>query len=298
VTARSLRTRTGGASTRFLVFRALRVWRGGRPRAAATATLALLALAALADAVTGPDLSPLLFYGVAVVMAGRGVGRLPAMVAALAGALCSLAVGLAEVAPDGYGVVTGNAAMRLGALAVIAAVAPRDRRRRPTPLGRPRGEDVFAAAEAAYERAASTGAPFTIGYLYVAALPGGGGAAAAAEFAVAGLLPAVRGVLRASDHVAGLRGRECVLLLDGVHGDAAHRALRRIGAAVELAARVVADDAYLGAVGGVTCAGPLPGGLDQALQRAYQLMYEAGRVPGRVSIRHETLATAEPAVPA
>lgn len=293
--ARTVPARRSSDRLRYLAFRLLRIWRGGRPRAALWISAGLTAVAAVADAVSGPALSPLLFYAAGVVLTARGAGRVPAMAVSVAAALCSLTVGLAESPPAMYGVVTGNAGMRLAALAVIAAVAPRERRRRHAAPERPRGEDVFAAAEAAYDRAVAAGVPFTVAYLHVTALPGAGGAAAAAEFASAGLLPAVRGVLRAGDHVAGLRGRECVVLLEAVGGEAATRALRRIGAAVEVAAREAADDAYLGAVGGVTCRGALPGGLDQALQRAYQLMYEAGRQSGRVSVRHEVMAEPAPA---
>jgi GGDEF domain-containing protein len=90
--------------------------------------------------------------------------------------------------------------------------------------------------------------------------------------------------------VARPRGKEFALLLTDTGHDAAAVALGRLRGVLSGLAQRQGGGASI-VVGAVSCTHPASD-VNQLIQRAYQLMYQAERVPGQVILAHESFTDA------
>jgi GGDEF domain-containing protein len=263
----------------------------------AAAGAALVLLAGLADWATGPELSLLVFYfpGVALAAWGAGVAAGVAVSVLAAGTWLAADFLVGHTYAAEY-VRYWNAGVRLAAFATVALLTERLRKasERERALRAVEGEtgvtpgaSFYQLAEAEFSRALRYGRPFTLAYLDAGTAAARDGAG---EAQGAWVLEVLRANLRGSDVVARPRGREFALLLPETGSDAARTALGRIRDAL-----LAVDAARAGglALGAVVCAAP-PMDLNRVIQRAYQLMYTAERVDGRVTIEVEDMCDPVP----
>ncbi|HET6763516.1 MAG TPA: hypothetical protein VFH27_07580, partial [Longimicrobiaceae bacterium] len=199
-----------------------------------------------------------------------------------------------------------NATVRLATWATIAvllatvrlyAQSERDRRASGGGMRLPAGpEPFYTAVEMAFAALRTGGAPFTLVYVETAGLhrsDDGDGETEVRER----VMQALRGTMRRSDRIAAPRGREVSLLLSDTGADVAGIALGRMAGVLR---EMIQASGRLDAgalVGAVTCVEP-QGDVNGVLQRAFQQMYFAPRLPGQVSISHDTFPGAQPAEPA
>ncbi len=255
----------------------------------ATAVLLTAAVGAL-DWWTGYEISVLALYLLPAGLAGWHAGRRGAIAMAV---LCA-AVWLWSDVGAGHpyshpGISYWNATARLAILAAFGVLTAelrtaRQRAARGQDLEElPAAESFYRMLEQEYGRLQHHGRPVTLAYVDAGGARGEGGAGMEA-FGEA-VLDALRRTLRATDVVARPRGKEFALLLSDTGPDAAAVALRRLhGVLTALAERH--GPPFSVAVGAVSCAAPA-GDLNQVIQRAYQLMYQAERAPGRAALSLE-----------
>lgn len=253
---------------------------------------------------TGYEVSILALYMVPPALAGWHAGRRWAVVMAALGAAAWLAADVLAGHPYSHPLIPyWNAAPRLAIFAAFGILAGELRAARER-VARGPDEDSLPAAGSFYRmlerehgRLRRQGAPLTLAYVDA------GGVRAEAigtgEAFSSAVLEALRRSLRGTDVVARPRGKEFAVLLADTGPDAAAVALRRLqGVLQALAERH--GTAFCVAIGAVSCTGR-GGDVNQVIQRAYQLMYQAERAPGAVALSHEavsgsTLPEPDPAV--
>lgn len=278
--------------------RRLDAWLAGRPRAAiVVAGLAAVAGLGYLDFVTGPELTPLIFYLLPVAGAAWYGGRGPGAVVAVAGGLAWM---LADaVSHGGYvhpAVPYWNAGLRLAALLAVAeavarlhaAVAAAQALARTDDLtGVPNRRSFYETAEREIARARRYPHPFSVVYLDLDEFKTvndrlGHVAGDAVLRSVARVL---RGVLRASDTIARLGGDEFLILLPEAGPAPARLTVDKLREA--LAGIVPAHGWRLTAsVGVVTFLVP-PDSPDVLLAAADRVMYAAKRA-GKNRVAQET----------
>jgi hypothetical protein len=186
-----------------------------------------------------------------------------------------------------------NAAPRLaifGAFGVLAAELRTARERAARGAdedGLPAAGSFYRMLDREYARLLRYGRPVTLAYVdsgFVRGEPGPG-----AEAFAAAVLDALRGTLRASDVVARPRNKEFSVLLADTGPDAAAVALERLRRVLE---DVAARQGGPGVVIGAVCCDTPAAELNHVVQRAYQLTYQADRVPRRAVLSLEAFAEA------
>lgn len=278
--------------------RRLDAWLAGRPRP----VIVLAGLAAVAglgylDFVTGPELTPLIFYLLPVVGAAWYGGRAPGAVVAVAGGLSWM---LADaVSHGGYAhaaVPYWNAGLRLAALIGVAeavarlhaAVAQARALARTDDLtGVPNRRSFYEAAEREIARARRYPHPFSVVYLDLDEfkMVNDRLGHVAGDAVLRSVARVLRGVLRASDTIARLGGDEFLILLPEAGPAPARLTVDKLREA--LAGIVPAHGWRLTAsVGVVTFLVP-PDSPDVLLAAADRLMYAAKRA-GKNRIAQET----------
>jgi len=258
------------------------------PRAALAIALLLTAAFGVLDLWMGYEVSVLACYLFPPAIAGWHAGRRGALAIAALGAVVWLGADLRAGHPYSHpGIAYWNAAARLtifaafGALAAELRTARERAARGPEEEGLPAAGSFYRMLDQEYARLLRHGRPVTLAYVDVCGARG----ETAGEAFTAAVLDSLRNTLRATDVVARPRGREFALLLGDTGPEAAAVALERLrGVLEELAGRQGAS--FSVAMGAVSCTAP-GGELNHFIQRAYQLMYQAERVPGRVTLAME-----------
>jgi GGDEF domain-containing protein/uncharacterized membrane protein YhdT len=239
--------------------------------------------------------SVLALYMVAPALAGWHGGRRWALGLAVLGAAVWLAADLRSGHTYSHlAIPYWNAMARFaifGAFGVLAGElrTARERASRGTEEeGLPAAGSFYRMLEQEYGRVLRYGRPVTLAYVDAGGVRGD--ASAGGEAFAGAVLDALRTTLRGSDVVARPRGKEFALLLTDTGHDAAAVALGRLsGVLSRLAERQGGGASIL--VGAVSCASPVSD-VNQLIQRAYQLMYQAERVSGQVTLAHESLSGA------
>jgi Diguanylate cyclase, GGDEF domain len=262
------------------------------PWPAVPAAVLLTAAIGVLDWVTGYELSVLALYLLPPAWAGWHAGRRAAVGLAIAGAATWLWADLMAGHPYSHPAIPyWNAAPRLaifGAFGVLAAElrTARERAARgPDEDGLPAAGSFYRMLDQEYARLLRYGRPVTLAYVdsgFARGEPGPGSEA----FATA-VLEALRGTLRASDVVARPRGKEFAVLLADTGPDAAGVALERLRGVLESLAERQAGPGVV--IGAVSCDTPAAD-LNQVIQRAYQLMYQAERAPRAAVLSLEAMA--------
>lgn len=268
--------------------------RSSRGTALSGAVLLTAAVGAL-DWITGYELSVLALYLVAPALAGWHAGRRWAIVLAVLGAGVWLAADLLAGHVYSHPAIPyWNTVPRLAIFAAFGVLAgelrvARERAARgPDEDGLPAAGSFYRMLEQEYARVLRYGRPVTLAYVDAGGVRGDN--AAGGEVFSAAVLDTLRGTLRGTDVVARPRGKEFALLLADTGPEAAAVALGRLrGVLAALAQRQGGAGCIV--VGAVSCASPASD-LNQVIQRAYQLMYQAERVPGQVTLAHEAIADA------
>jgi diguanylate cyclase (GGDEF)-like protein len=269
-----------------------------RARQALPGAAALIALAGVGDWATGPELSFSAFYLPGVALAAAYGGRRRGVLAAvLAGAVWLAADHLRGPAYSHAFAPYWNASVRLAVFATVAVLVAEVRRYVERERARAdadaeaqavaEGTSFYQQVETEYARLLRYGRPLTLAYLDFGPVQtddcGGRGAAGCAEL----LAELLRDNLRGSDVVARPRGREFAVLLPEAGPDAAATALARLRDRLDALRAPDGSPLPPLAVGAVTCV-EAPDDLNRAIQRAYQLMYDAHRAGEHVALRHET----------
>lgn len=268
------------------------------PRQALTAAVLMTAVFGALDWWSGYEVSVLALYLLPPALAGWHAGRRAGIAMAVFGAVAWLWADLMAGHPYSHpGIPYWNAVARLAifaAFGVLAAELYTARER----AGRDQEDDGLPAAgsfyrmlDQEYARLLRYGRPVTLAYVDAGGVRGDAGPGA--EAFNAAVLELLRRSLRATDVVARPRGKEFALLLSDTGPDAAAVALQRLYSLLStLAERRGAP--FSVAVGAVSCATPASD-LNQVIQRAYQLMYQAERTPGQVTLSLESLTDPTPA---
>jgi hypothetical protein len=259
-------------------------------RAVTEAVLLMGAISAL-DGATGYELTVMPLYLLPAALAGWHAGRWAGLSVSGVGAVAWLAADVFSGHPYSHPLIPyWNAAARLavfGVVAVLTAELRRLRDRVPTPgdsdEGVTEGASFYRLLEREHAAVARHGRSLTLAYV---------DAGAAGEPFAGALVDALQATLRATDVVARPRGRVFALLLADANAEAAAVALERIRQSLAMLASGH-DPAPALAIGAVSCTDPRCG-MNRLIQRAYQVLYEAERVPGQVSLTLETLAEAQP----
>jgi GGDEF domain-containing protein len=265
------------------------------PRSALTAAAAVTAAIGALDWSTGYEVSLLALYLLPPALAGWYAGRRWAIATAVLGAATWLAADLLAGHPYSHlAIPYWNAVARLaifgafGWLAGELRVARERAARGPDEEGLPAAGSFYRMLEQEYARVLRYGRPVTLAYVDAGGVrgePGPGGEAFASV-----VLEALRNTLRGTDVVARPRNKEFALLLADTGPEAAAVALERLrGVLLKLAQRQGGGASIV--VGGVSCSSPATD-VNQVIQRAYQLMYQAERTPGEVTVCLEPLADA------
>ena len=265
------------------------------PRTALPAAVLLTAAVGVLDWASGYEVSVLALYMLAPALAGWHAGRRWAIAVAALGAATWLAADLLAGHPYSHlAIPYWNAVARFAIFAAFGVLAGELRTARERAARGPEEESLPAAGsfyrmlEQEHARLLRYGSPLTLAYVDSGTLrgdPGPGGEAFAAS-----VLDALRGTLRGTDIVARPRGREFALLLADTGHDAAAVALGRLhGVLARLAQRHAGGATVV--VGAVSCDASAPD-LNDVIQRAYQLMYQADRAPGQITLVHESLEAA------
>jgi diguanylate cyclase (GGDEF)-like protein len=266
------------------------------PRQALAAGVLLTVLFCALDWWTGYEVSLLALYLLPPALAGWHAGRRAAIAMGAFGSVAWLWADLMAGHPYSHpGIPYWNAFPRLAIFAAFGVLAAelytaRERAARDQDEeGLPAAGSFYRMLEQEYARLLRYGRPVTLAYVDAGGVRGDAGAGG--EAFSAAVLETLRKTLRASDVVARPRGKEFALLLSDTGPDAATVALQRLhGVLSALAERRGAP--YGVAVGAVSCATP-SGDLNQVIQRAYQLMYQAERAPGQVTLSLESLTDPE-----
>jgi hypothetical protein len=271
-------------------------------RVSAVAGAVLLTLAVgLLDGWTGWEVSVLALYLLPAGIAGWYAGRRMGIAMSVLGAAAWLAADLWAGHPYSHpGIPYWNTVPRLAIFAAFGVLAAELRRAReraargPDDDALPAAGSFYRMLEQEHARLLRYGRPVTLAYVDPGAVRGEPGAATEA-FSNA-VLETLRGTLRGTDVIARPRGKEFALLLSDTGPEAAAVALERLrGHLRELAARQGGSASV--AVGAMSCASPAAD-VNQVIQRAYQLMYQATRTPGEVTVCLESLADAPDDAPA
>jgi diguanylate cyclase (GGDEF)-like protein len=265
------------------------------PRNALFAAVVLTAAIGALDWISGYEVSVLALYLLPPAVGGWYAGRRWAIALAVLGAVTWLAADLLAGHPYSHSAIPyWNAVARLAIFAAFGLLAgelrvARERAARgPDEEGLPPAGSFYRMLEQEYARVMRYGRPVTLAYVDAGGVrgePGPGGEA----FANA-VLEALRGTLRGTDVVARPRGKEFALLLGDTGPEAAAVAMERLrGVLAQLAHRQGGGACIV--VGGVSCTSPATD-VNQLIQRAYQLMYQAEREPGEVTVCMEPLTEA------
>jgi diguanylate cyclase (GGDEF)-like protein len=259
-----------------------------------TAVLLTAAIGAL-DWISGYEVSVLALYLLPPALAGWYAGRRWAIGMAVLGAAVWLVADLMSGHPYSHAAIPyWNAVARLTIFAAFGWLAgelrtARDRAARgPDEEGLPAAGSFYRMLEQEYARVLRYGRPVTLVYVDAGGVrgdPGPGGEA----FANA-VLDALRSTLRGTDVVARPRGKEFALLLADTSPEAAAVALERLRGVLEKLSQRQGGASIV--VGGVSCTSPATD-VNQLIQRAYQLMYQADRAPGEVTVCLEPLTEAD-----
>ncbi|HEX2211203.1 MAG TPA: diguanylate cyclase [Longimicrobium sp.] len=269
-----------------------RVERAHSPAQAITEAVLLMLGISLLDGVTGYEVTVMPLYLIPAALAGWHAGRWAGLAVSAMGAAAWLAADSYTGHPYSHPLIPyWNATARMaifGIVAVLAAELKRMRDRLPVPRdsdeGITEGASFYRLLEHEHGAVARHGRPVTLAYL---------DAGAAGEPFAGALVDALQATLRATDVVARPRGREFAVLLVDAGPDAAAVALERIRESLAILASGH-DPAPALAMGAVSCTDPRCS-LNRLIQRAYQVLYEADRVPGQLSLTLETIAETEPA---
>lgn len=261
------------------------------PGQAIAGALLLTAAFGVFDWWTGYELSVLALYLLPTALAGWHAGRRASLALAALGAGVWLAADVLAGHPYSHpGIPYWNAVPRFAIFAAFGVLAAELRSARERAARGP--EDEMLPAESFYrmlEREHAnlqrSGRPLTLAYVDAGGVRTEG--AGCGEAFAAAVLDALRNKLRATDMVARPRGREFALLLADTGPDAARVALERLRGVL---AAVIARQGVTCPVtmGAVSCAAPAED-LNQVIQRAYQLMYQAERSPGQVVLVLESM---------
>lgn len=273
--------------------------RGRSPQTALSAAVLLTAAIGALDWIAGYEVSVLALYLVPPALAGWHAGRRWAIALAVLGAGAWLAADLLSGHPYSHLVIPyWNAVARFAIFAAFGVLAGELRTAReriargPDEDGLPAAGSFYRMLEQEYARVPRYGRPVTLAYVDAGGLRGEPGAGA--EAFAAAVLDALRATLRGTDVVARPRGKEFALLLADTGPEAAGVALGRLRGALATLAQRQGSGASI-VVGAVSCTSPAHD-VNDLIQRAYQLMYQADRVPGEVTVALESLA--EPGLPA
>lgn len=265
------------------------------PRAIVAAVLFTFAVGVL-DWITGYELSVLALYLAPPGLAGWYAGRRWAVAMAVLGAGTWLGADLLAGHPYSHpGIAYWNAFPRLLIFAAFGVVAGELRVARTRSTLQLDHDGLMVPASfyrmlnQEHARLRRDGRPLTLAYVEPASR--GDDDAFAREVG-----DALRAELRAADVVARPRGREFAVLLANTGPGAAAVALERIRAVLADAAALQGAGCTV-AIGAVSC--DTPGrGLNQVIQRAYQLMYQADRIPGCATLSLERMDARPLALPA
>lgn len=268
-----------------------RVERRHSPAQAVTEAVLLMAAASVLDGATGYEVTMLPLYVIPAGLAGWHAGRRAALAVSALGAVAWLAADVVSGHPYSHPLIPyWNAAARMAVFGVVAVLAAELRRMRVRVATLRDSDDSVAEGASFYkllerEHAAIArhGRAVTLAYV---------DAGAAGEDVAGALVDALQATLRATDMIGRPRGREFALLLSDARPEAAAVALGRVRASLAMLASSH-DPAPALAIGAVSCSDPRCG-LNRLIQRAYQVLYEAERVPGQVSLTLETIAEAQP----
>lgn len=273
--------------------------RTAHPHRAAAVIGAVLLTAAigLLDWWTGWEVSVLALYlvpsGIAGWYAGRRVGIAVAVLGSLAWLVADLWAGHTYSHPA---IPYWNTVPRVAIFAAFGVLAAELRQARERAArgmdddSLPPAGSFYRMLEQEHARLMRYGRPVTLAYVDPGAVRGEPVATTDA-FANA-VLEALRGTLRATDVIARPRGKEFALLLADTGPEAAAVALERLrGHLREVAGK--GGQASV-SVGAVCCASP-SADLNQVIQRAYQLMYQATRAPGEVAVWLESFTEGQEA---
>lgn len=265
--------------------------RSRSPARAITEAVLLMGAVSALDGATGYEVTVMPLYLIPAALAGWHAGRWSGLAVSGLGAVAWLAADTFAGHPYSHPLIPyWNAATRLavfGVVAVLAAELRRMRDRIPVPgdsdEGVTEGASFYRLLEHEHAAVARHGRPVTLAYV---------DAGAAGEPFAGALVDALQATLRATDVVARPRGREFALLLADAGPGAASVALERIRESLAMLASGH-DPAPALAIGAVSCTDPRCS-MNRLIQRAYQVLYEAERIPGQVSLTLETIAEAQP----
>jgi hypothetical protein len=268
-----------------------RVERSRSPAQSITEAVLLMVCASALDGATGYEVTVLPLYVIPAGLAGWHAGRWAGLAVSGLGAAAWLAADTFAGHPYSHPLIPWwNAAARMaviGAVAVLAAELRRMRDRVPTPgdsdEGVTEGASFYRLLEHEHASVARHGRAVTLAYL---------DAGAAGEPFAGALVDSLQATLRATDVVARPRGREFALLLVDAGPQAAAVALDRIRESLAMLASGH-DPAPALAIGAVSCTDPRCS-MNRLIQRAYQVLYEAERIPGQVTLTLETITEALP----
>jgi len=267
--------------------------------AAALVIVGLVMVAGLGwvDFVTGPDLTPLVFYVAPVVLVAWYAGRWPgAIIACAAGLAWMLAEALAQHDYSDWSIPYWNAALRLAALVLVSEALARLRlahsrerelARSDVLTGAPNARAFYEVADAEIARARRYTHPFSVAYLDLDdfKLVNDRLGHLAGDAVLRSVARALSGVMRSSDVVARLGGDEFVVLLPEASAASARLATEKLRRA--LADVVPAHGWRMTASIGVATFLVPPESVDELLGAVDRLMYRAKQA-GKNGVAHET----------
>lgn len=276
----------------------LRMLFEGRPPAVTVAVaLALLAVVAILDLVTGPELGFSLFYllpiGVVAFFIGRGAGFALSVVSAATWLL----IDLSGAAAASLFVPLWNSGIRLGIFAVVTWTLSDLRRlldserrlaRTDQLTGTHNARAFYDLIELEMSRSLRYSRPFTLTYLDIDNFKAVNDALghAAGDRLLRGVADTLRENVRAMDSVARLGGDEFALLLPETGPDAAETALRKVHTRLAETVRRL-DLPVSFSMGAVVCIGP-PSTVDELIRHADHEMYRVKK-GGKAEISIATL---------
>ena len=249
------------------------------------------------DFVTGPELTPLVFYLVPVVLVAWYAGRWPGAIVACAGGLAWM---LADAVTHGeyshWSIPYWNVVLRLAALVLVSeAVArlrlaharERELARQDAVTGGPNARAFYEVAGGEITRARRYIHPFSVAYLDLDdfKLVNDRLGHLAGDAVLRSVARALSGVVRSSDVVARLGGDEFVVLLPEASAAPARLATEKLRGA--LAEVVPAHGWRMTASIGVATFLVPPESVDELLAAVDRLMYRAKQA-GKNGVAHET----------